>query len=184
MKRVLLTIVAAAAGALAVAVATPAPDAQAVVSAQVVGTYKLKLRGDGWWRGASTPYSLSRVNGWAYLVLTRSIPDDGKLKVAIQVDSATSLVGVATPTPDFSGTGILVGDSMTVIGSGAPTYVNAIQITFLKGGAKVAGHWMAAFPPSDVVPDGNAAGGFAASFTGRRANKNTSPSSSLDTLNR
>jgi hypothetical protein len=176
MKRLLLPLAAAAAAAaFAVVAVRQAPDAQAVAATQVVGTYKIKLKGDGWWRGATTAYRPERVNGTALLLLARSVPDDGKLKVVIQADATGSLVDIATPTPDFSGTGVLVGDSITVIGSGQPTYVNGITITFLKGGARVLGHWFASFPPSDAAVDSSAAGGLGIDFTGRRLTKRDEP---------
>jgi hypothetical protein len=165
-RRLVVSLVVAA--ATAVVAARHGSEAQAVAAAQVVGTYRIKLKGDGWWRGTTDPYKADRTNGTGLLVLSHDVPDDGKLKVVIQVDAAGSLVDVATPTPDFSGTGLVVGDSMTVIGSGAPTYVNAITLTFLKGGARLVGHWVASFPPSDAAPDTSAAGGFGADFTGRR----------------
>ena len=175
MNRLLAAVTVAAAAAVAVVAVRPAPEAQAVAPAQVVGAYKLKLKGDGWWRGTTTAYGVDRVNGSALLILTRSVPDDGQLKVVIQVETAGGLVDVATPTPDFSGTGRIVGDSMTVVGSGTATYVNAITLTFLKGGARVLGHWMASFPPSDVAPDSSAAGGFGVDFTGRKLAKRGGP---------
>lgn len=177
VKRLLLSVIAAAAAALVLFAARSAPDAQAVAPAQVVGVYKIKLKGDGWWRGTTTAYGAERVNGNALLVFARNQPDDGKLKVSIQLDPALSggLVDVATPTPDFLGTGMLVGDSMTVIGNGAATYVNAITFTFLKGGARIIGHWVAAFPPSDAAPDSSAAGAFGIDFAGRKLSKRGGP---------
>jgi hypothetical protein len=170
MKRLALLLALAGAAAAAFALF-------AVRQAPVVGTYKIKLKGDGWWRGTTTAYRPDRVGGTALLLLLRSVPDDGKLKVVIQVDAAGSLADIATPTPDFSGTGVLVGDSMTVIGSGTPTYVNGITLTFLKGGARVLGHWFASFPPSDAAVDSSAAGGVGIDFTGRRLTKRDQPPS-------
>jgi len=175
MNRLLAAVTVAAAAAVAVVAVRPAPEAQAVAPAQVVGAYKLKLKGDGWWRGTTAAYGVERVSGGALLVLARSVPDDGTLKVVIQLDTAGGLADVATPTPDFSGSGKIVGDSLTVIGSGTATYVNAITLTFLKGGTRVLGHWMASFPPSDVAPDSSAAGGFGVDFTGRKLSKRGGP---------
>jgi len=175
MKRLLLSLAAAALAAFALAALRQAPEAQAVAATQVVGTYKIKLKGDGWWRGTTTAYRPERVNGTGLLVLARSVPDDGKVKVVIQVDASGGLVDVATPTPDFSGSGVLVGDSLTVIGSGTATYVNGITLTFLKGGSRVLGHWFTSFPPSEVSPDTSAAGGVGMTFTGRRLTKRDEP---------
>jgi len=175
MRRLLLPLAVAAVAAFALVAVRQAPQAQAVAATQVVGTYKLKLKGDGWWRGTTTAYRPDRVNGSALLLLARNVPDDGKLKVVIQVEATGGLVDIATPTPDFSGTGVLVGDSLTVIGSGTPTYVNAITLTFLKGGARVLGHWFASFPPSDAAVDSSAAGGVGIDFTGRRLTKRDEP---------
>jgi hypothetical protein len=175
MKRLLLSLAAAALAAFALAAVRQAPEAQAVAATQIVATYKIKLKGDGWWRGSATAYRPERVNGTGLLVLARSVPDDGKVKVLIQADATGGLVDIATPTPDFSGSGVLVGDSLTVIGSGTATYVNAITLTFLKGGSRVLGHWFASFPPSDVAADSSDAGGVGMTFTGRRLNKRDDP---------
>jgi hypothetical protein len=178
-KRLLVALGVAAAAAFALLAVRPAPQAEAVAAPQVVGAYRIKLKGDGWWRGTTTPYAVDRVNGNALLLLARNVPDDGKLKVVINVDTQGGLVDVATPTPDFTGTGTLVGDSMTAIGSGTATYVNAITLTFQKGGTRILGHWIAAFPPSDAAPDASAAGGFGADFTGRKLNKRGGPAAAI-----
>ena len=164
-------------GALALACAVglwelrPAPDASAVAQGLVVGVYKLKLKGDGWLRSSSAPYLLERVGGNALLVLSRNVPDDGKLKVEIRLDRALTggLVDLATPDPAFVGTGYVVGDSLAVIDTGGPTYVNAFTLTFLKEGARVAGHWISAYPAVD--PAAGPASAVGIEFAGRKLQK-------------
>ena len=92
-----------------------------------------------------------------------------KMKVEIRLDPsfAGGLVDLATPEPAFTGSGYVVGDSLAVIDTGAPTYVNAFTLTFLRDGEKVVGHWTSVFPATD--PASGAASGLAIEFAGRRA---------------
>lgn len=176
MKRLLLTAVAAlaaAAGALAWPVSQ---DAAAVAPSQLVGVYRLKLKGEGWIRGTTAPYQSSRVGGTASMTVTRSLADDTKIHVEIrlapQLDGG--ILDLATPAVAFVGDGVLVGDSIAVIDTGAATYVNALTMTFFKDGERVVGHWVASYPATDAA--NGAASGVGVSFTGRRPGRGEKPS--------
>jgi hypothetical protein len=178
MKRALLLTALGVATAVSFGAAVSSPNASAVAQASLVGAYRLKLKGDGWWRGASSPYRIGRVSGNAVLVFTKSDPDDGKLHAAIQLDPklADTLVDLATPNPAaFVGSGYVVGDSLTMVDTGSTidpagtTYLNALTITFLKDGAKLTGHWLTSFPASS--PDSGPASAIGIDFTGRRLSR-------------
>ena len=66
----------------------------------------------------------------------------------------------------LEGVGILVDDSLTVIGAGQANFVNAVTLRFSKKGRKVEGWWLGSFPGTDVR-EGFVAG-FGASFKGKR----------------
>jgi hypothetical protein len=125
-----------------------APEASAVAPSQVVGVYRLKLKGDGWLRGTTEPYRVERIGGGATLLLAAGTA--GRLHAEIRLDPEFTggLLDLATPATAFVGEGYMVGDSLTVIDTGAPTYVNAITLTFLKDGARIVGHWLSAYPPA------------------------------------
>lgn len=146
----------------------PSPRADAVAPAQVVGTYKLRLKGDGFVRSASDPYRIERISGTALLQIARTLADDTKVQVTIQLDKTLTggIADLATPKPDFAGEGYIVGDSLTIIDTGGPTYVNALTLTFLKDGERVAGHWLASFPATD--PAKSTTSGVGIDFAGRR----------------
>lgn len=165
MRRALFLLALAAAGGAAWFALRPAPEASAVGLAQVVGTYKLKLKGDGWLRGTSTPYKTDRFAGGATLVLSREQPDDGRVHVEIRVDAALNggLLDLATLKPDFSGDARIVGDSLAVIAAGGSTYVNALTLQFK--GTKLAGHWLVSWPAAD---DSSPAGAVSVEILGRR----------------
>jgi hypothetical protein len=171
MKRFLLLACLATALAAGTAfVVRPRPDeASAVSPSQVVGGYKLKLKGDGWVRGTSVPYRAERIAGNAVLTLTRASADplDRKLKVEIRLDQAFTggLLDLATPDPAFVGEGFVVGDSMTVIDTGGPTFVNVLTLQFLKDGGRMVGHWVSSYPAAD--PDSGPASAVGIDFTGR-----------------
>ena len=151
MKRAFLLTVLGFAAAVAAGAAISTPDAAAVPQSSLVGAYRLKLKGDGWWRGASSPYRVGRINGGAILVFTKSDPDDGMIHAAIQLDSKLTgtLVDLATPDPAaFVGSGYVVGDSLTMLDTGSTidragtTYLNAMTILFLKRSSPVLGSLM------------------------------------------
>lgn len=175
MKRRFLLVTLAAASAAAGALQLGSREASAVTPAQVVGAYRIKLKGEGWLRGKSSPYRAERIDGSAVLLLVRDTADSEKLKVEIRLDPslAGGLADLATPEPAFAGAGYVIGDSLSVIDTGAPTYVNAFVLTFLKDGDKVAGHWMSVFPSTD--PASGAASGLAIDFAGRRTKVRTLP---------
>jgi len=168
MERRLLLVSLAAAALAAGALLLREHEAAAVAPSQIVGVYRIKLKGDGWLRGKSVPYRQERIFGNAVLVVARDSAANDKLTVEIRLDPsfAGGLVDLATPEPAFTGSGFVAGDSLAVIDTGAPTYVNAITLTFLKDGGKVAGHWMSAFPAAE--PASGAASGLAIEFAGRR----------------
>jgi hypothetical protein len=168
MKRLLLTAVAALAAAAGTLALPQARDAAAVAPSQVVGLYKLRLKGEGWIRGSVEPYRSSRVGGSAMLTVTRPTADATKLHVEIrlapQLDGG--VLDLATPAVAFVGDGVVVGDSMAIIDTGAATYVNALTLTFVKDGERVVGHWVASYPATDAAS--GAASGVGVSFNGKR----------------
>ncbi len=148
MRRTLAALALVVVATVAALLGRDAPEAAAVAPSQVLGVYKLKLKGDGWLRGSTAPYRVERVGGNANLLL--SAGTDGRLRVEIRLDPSFSggLLDLATPATAFVGEGYMAGDSLTVIDTGAPTYVNAITLTFLKDGARLIGHWLSAYPPA------------------------------------
>jgi hypothetical protein len=175
MTRAILLTVLGFAAAVASGAAVSTPDASAVPQSSLIGAYRLKLKGDGWWRGTSSPYRVGRISGGAVLVFTKSDPDDGMIHAAIQLDSklTETLVDLATPDPAaFVGSGYVVGDSLTMLDTGSTidragtTYLNAMTILFLKDGAKLTGHWLTSFPAAS--PDAGPASAIGVDFTGKR----------------
>ena len=175
VKRLLLTAVAALA-AVGAALSLPAPrEAAAVAPSQLVGVYKLRLKGEGWLRGTTEPYRAERVGGSALMTVARAVGDDTKIHVEIrlapQLDGG--ILDLATPAVAFVGDGILVGDSMAIIDTGAATYVNALTLTFLRDGERVTGHWVASYPATDAA--NGAASGVGVAFNGKRQGRGDKP---------
>ena len=143
-------------------------DAGAVVPAQVTGAYRLKMKGDGWIRTKTAPYRMERLSGNAALLLARDTTDAAKVKVEIRLDPTldNGLIDLATGEPAFTGSGYIVGDSLAIIDTATPTFSNALTLTFLKDGGKIAGNWMAVFPATD--PASSAASAFAIEFEGKK----------------
>src|SRR5262245_17827508 len=175
MRRLLLTAVAALAAAAGTLALPVSQDAAAVAPSQLVGIYRLKLKGDGWVRGTTEPYYASRVGGMALMTVTRNLADDTKLHVEIRLAQQLEggVLDLATPAVAFVGDGILIGDSMAVIDVGAATYVNALTMTFVKDGERVVGHWVASYPATDAA--NGAASGVGVSFNGRRQGRDDKP---------
>ena len=158
-------------GAAAVVVSThAAPEAGAVAPADVVGVWRVKLSGDGWLRTNAGDRQREAIRGPAYLALSLVNPEanDRRLRVEVRLPPTMegSLLDAATPEPAFLAEGYLVGDSMAVIDSGQPNFVNTLTLRFLKDGARVAGWWVAAFPPTSA--DSGAASAVGLAFAGRR----------------
>ncbi len=170
-RAIVLAVVGVAVGASLVARAT-APPAGAVSPSQVEGAYQLKLKGDGFWRSSSEPYRVGRVAGNASLLISPHDPDDGGVHAEILLDAALagSIADLATPDPlAFVGDGYVVGDCLTLVDSRSnlkPDFVNAFTIVFMKGGGKLAGHWLASFPAASA--DAGPASAVGLDFTGRR----------------
>jgi hypothetical protein len=181
MKRLLLTTVAALAAAAFSFALPQARDAAAVAPSQIVGLYKLRLKGEGWIRGTTEAYRSSRVGGPAMLTVTRPAVDATKMHVEIrlapQLDGG--ILDLATPAVAFVGDGVLVGDSMAIIDTGAATYVNALTLTFQKDGDKLVGHWVASYPATDAAA--GAASGMGVSFTGKRVGRDGKGNDDVDT---
>jgi hypothetical protein len=173
VRRLLVSTALAAAAAVVLAnLRTDAP-VEAVAPSQIIAEYKLKIRGEGFLRGNQTPYSYQRLAGTAYLTFSSASgdPDDKRLRVEIRLDDTLQggMVDLATPFEAFLGEGYLVGDSMTVIDTGGPTYVNVLALQFIKDGKALTGHWISSYPASS--PDSGAASGIGLTFTGKRRGK-------------
>ena len=174
IRRLLAVVVVAAVGATAGLVATPPPPAAAVGAGDIVGEYVVRLRGDGFDRSATSGrVDEGAVRGRAVVTVTRAAQDGDPRDVLVRVTLESALTGSlldrATPTPALQGRGILVGDSLTVIGAGQANFVNAVTMRFQKNGRKVEGWWLASFPGS-TVDDGFVAG-VGLSFRGKRLRK-------------
>ena len=151
-------LAAGAAVAAGLLLAGPADDVEALTSGQVLGTWNLKLKGDGWAGRAGAAdqplVDVSRVSGTGVLVVRPRDPDvnDGLLTFEVVLDKATakSLLGPATSgTPAFSASAALIGDSIGLIDAGQPNFVNAMTLRFDRKARKVTGAWMAVYPASD-----------------------------------
>lgn len=171
MRRVLLGAAVALSAATVAWLGAGEPPAAALGPADALGQYVLRLRGDGFDRDAETNrVSEGSVKGSA--VLTVALADDAadprELAVEIRLDRklAGSLLDRATPTPALSGRGVLVGDSLTVIGAGQANFVNAVTLRFRKRGARLEGWWLASFPGS--AADRGFVAGLGLTFRGRR----------------
>lgn len=166
------------------------PAAHAVSSVPAAGSYKVKLKGDGWTASRSDAPPAAhhaRVAGNATIVVRpRDLQvNDGLFTVEIALDGTAQQtpLGAATPgKPAFRGTAALLGDAISVMDDGTRTgatvglWVNAVHLKFDAAGRKVSGSWMAIFPgaESDLATQGFAAG-VTASFAGRRTFKAESP---------
>ncbi len=167
-------LVAAATAALVGVVGVallPVPDAAAVGSADAVGAWLIALRGDGFDRNATSgSYSQETVRGRAVLNVGRATGDGDprrlRVEVVLERALAGSLIDRATPSVALAGEGVLVGDSLTVIGAGQANFVNALTLRFSRGGKRVDGWWLASFPGSSV--DSGFVGGFGTTFKGKR----------------
>ncbi len=129
----------------------PPQPAEALAASEVVGIYQLRLRGDGWSRRADTSqYKRGRVRGAAEMRILRTndTVNDGSFDVEIRLQGRLkdSLFSVVTPSPAFQGTGVLVGDTLAVIATGAPNFINAVNLRFVRRGRRVIGFWMTNFP--------------------------------------
>lgn len=150
--------------------------AHAVATGQVIGTWQLKLTGDAWVRSGEYRSEKLRIEG---LLVLRNHPSDtntGLVDVEVMLDiPKDGVLAPALSNPVFQGTARIVGDSMAVIATGVPNYVNALNVQFDPTGRKLAGMWMNVFPSSETSPQ---ADGFATgvSFTlkGRQLRRPTS----------
>ena len=134
----------------------PVPVASAVGPGAILATYRLRLKGDGFFReGVSGAIRQSGVKGTATMTiaLAEGPGDPRVLDVAIVLDQRLDAtpIGKSTPSPNaLKGRGILVRDSLTLIGAGQPNFVNAATLRFTKNGKRVAGWWLTSFPGSDA----------------------------------
>ncbi len=161
----------------------PAPVAEAVGSADVIGIYRLKLKGGGFDREAITNrYRAGSLRGTATLEISRPAEavDPRVLQIAILLDGNLigSTLARATPTPALTGVGILVEDSLTVIGTGRSDFVNAVTLRFERGGKRLVGTWLTAFPASDA--DDGFAAGVGVTFKGKRLKQKSIGATLLD----
>ncbi len=163
------TLVVAALGVSAAFVVSP-ETADAVDTTRVLGRYRLKLKGDGFDReAASLSYRNKKLRGNATLTLVRpeSAVSAREVIVRIVLDRRLdgSVLDRATPDPAFLGKGLLIEDSLTVIGTGSANFVNAVTLRFKNKGRKLSGWWLASFPAAAV--DGGFAGGVGVQIAGR-----------------
>ncbi|MCE9638142.1 MAG: hypothetical protein K8T90_20765 [Planctomycetes bacterium] len=180
MRRPGRMALAALLGAVVAVAALPSPQADAVPSGGVLGTWKLKLKIDGFGArasaqgaGAATVDSQRAVGDAVLVIRPRDAQvNDGIVTIEVALDAATAqtVLGRATPgTPAFRGTAAILGDSLAVIDSGQPNYVNAITLRFAPGGRKLAGSWIAVFPASEpTLGEQKFAAGVSATVTGTR----------------
>ena len=139
--------------AVVVWVGAPGEEAAAVGPADVIGIYDVRLSGDAFERDAdSGRVAEERVRGRALCQISAAPGDPRLLTVEVRLAPALDggLFDRTNPTPALRGTGVLVGDSLTVIGAGQANYVNALTLRFLRRGRKVSGSWIASFPGSDT----------------------------------
>lgn len=150
MRTALLLLVIVLVAAAALLTPTGTPSAEALVPSEVVGEYRLKLKGEGGLR-SDTDYDEAKVREKALLVLSHADDDPGsdELDVEIRLVSPrkNSLLERGTPeSPQFRARGVLVGNSMALIDTGTSGFANVLTLRFLKGGKKVAGGWISALP--------------------------------------
>lgn len=171
MRRALTAVAVALACVAAWVLLVPEPPAEAVGPGDVIGEYVLKLRGQGFDRNATSGrISEDRVRGRALLTILRTSdvgdPRDVTVRIALDSSLKGSVLDRATPTPDLEGRGVLVGDSLTVVGVGQSNFVNAVMLRFNKKGKKVEGWWLVSFPGADAVE--GFVGGAGLAFKGKR----------------
>jgi hypothetical protein len=160
MKRsplLLAGLFALIAGLFAFGPAWFAPAASAVSPAQVSGVYVVRLSGEAWARiagsGAEQRSSAERVKGGAFLIVTSDAErNDGKVSVEIRLDRGLegSVLDRVTGSPDFVGSGVIVGDRLTLIDSGSSIFVNAMDLRFERDGRKLSGSWLVSWPAAST----------------------------------
>lgn len=188
-RRLLICGLAAGVAAVAIVgassvVPVAAPPVSAASAAPVLGRYTVKLKGDGWAArriaGSSLPsgirYESARVSGSAQIDISPrdAQVNDGLVTVRILLDAnaAAGLLGPATPgSPAFEATAAVIGDSISLIDSGQPGYVNTLTLRF-DGGKRVTGTWTANFPALEQnLATQSFATGVTATLAGRRVSK-------------
>ena len=151
MRRLAILLVVAVATAFVGMMALPdPPPAEALVPAQVVGRYRLKLKGLGALR-ADAAYDEGKIRENAELVLTHSEGDANSALVDVEIHLVgarrNSLLERGTPeAPQFRASGMLVGNTLSLIDTGSAGFVNVLTLQFLRNGKKVAGGWITALP--------------------------------------
>jgi hypothetical protein len=165
---------AAAIGTAAALLTAPAPPAQAIGAGDAIGEYVIKLKGNGFDRNAASGrVTEGGIRGRAVLSVTPASDAGDPRELVVRVTLESNLKGTlldrATPTPSLEGRGVLVGDSLTVIGAGQTNFVNALTLRFLKKGKKVDGWWLASFP--GAAADEGFVAGAGLSFKGKRMRK-------------
>jgi len=167
------------------------PDAEALTASDLVGIWKLTLRGDGWQR-ADGGVRESRVKGAALLVVEHADPDRNTGRVNIEItldaDATESLLGDAVPpagtAPAFKATAAVIGNSISAIYAGQPDYVNALNLRFEADGKHAGGAWFLAFPATDAADTATFATGLVVNVRGKRvrSGKPVVPKPAADTL--
>jgi len=171
LRRLLVALVVAVVGATAVWWASPQPEAAAIGAADAIGEYVVKLKGNGFERNESSGrVSEGNLRGRAVVRIKRTSadgdPKDLTVEVALENALKGGLLDRATPTPSLRGRGVLVGDSLTVIGVGQTNFVNALTLRFSRKGKRIDGMWISSFPGA-AATDGFVAG-VGVSFKGKR----------------
>lgn len=175
-RPLLVLAVSAACGAAALGLLPgAAPRADALTASDVVGTWKLKLSGEGWQSDAGA-YELGRPRGAAFLVVRHadSGANTGLLELEIVLDGVAqdSLVGAAVPpkgsAPAFRAKARIVENTISAIYVGQPDYVNALNLRFESDARKVAGTWFLAFPAVDAPDAQKFATGIDVAMRGKR----------------
>lgn len=189
-------VAAACAAALGAAVCTVAldgampgaPQAEALTTGDVVGVYNVKFKGDGWAArvpsqsalrkaGAADGIESGRFTGGGRIeIAARDVSvNDGIVTVRVLLDKATqsSLLGGATSgSPAFEATAAVIGNSISLISSGQPNYVNAMVLRFDAARRKVNGNWMAVFPATETsLATQKFATGVSVTVAGRRTRR-------------
>lgn len=151
MRRLTILLIVALVTSLVGMVSLSAPPtADALVPAQVVGRYRLKLKGIGALR-ADADYDEGKIRENAELVLTHTGGDANSALLDVEVHLVgarrNSLLERGTPeAPQFRASGMLVGNSLSLIDTGSAGFVNALTLQFLRNGKKVSGGWITALP--------------------------------------
>ena len=183
MRFLVVAALAAAAGAaVCTAVvdfgAASLPQAEALTAGDLVGAYVVKFKGDGWASrssakaGAPTGYQNARIAGTGRIEIVArdaSVNDDlVTVRVLLDAPTKAGMLGAATSgTPALEATAAVVGNSISLVGSGQPNYVNAMVLRFDGAGRKVNGNWMAVFPA--LAADPKFATGVSVTVTGKRS---------------